>query len=145
MNRNKGLKAAATAQDRVGGAFSLQGALARLQLSRHGWRSRSYAEGKREKMKRQLLMMASVLLLVALFTTESFASEVTVRGRLGRTVEAGGWLIVTETDKYLILNPQRFQNETWFRETTEVEATGEVKRDAVTIYQEGIPFEVSSM
>jgi uncharacterized protein YggE len=64
---------------------------------------------------------------------------------LGKTVEAGGWLIVTETDKYLILNPQRFQNESWFRESAEVEATGEVKRDAVTVYQEGIPFEVSSM
>lgn len=90
--------------------------------------------------------MASALVLVALFTTQSFASEITVRGRLGRTVEAGGWLILTDTvDKYLILNPQRFQNETWFRESTEVEATGEVKRDAVTIYQEGIPFEVSSM
>jgi uncharacterized protein len=96
-------------------------------------------------MKRQLLMVASVFMLVALFTTESFASEITVRGRLGRTVEAGGWLILTDTDKYLILNPQRFQNETWFREAAEVEATGEVKRDAVTIYQEGIPFEVGSM
>jgi uncharacterized protein YggE len=96
-------------------------------------------------MKRQLLMMASAFVLVALFTSESFASEITVRGRLGRTVEAGGWLILTGTDKYLILNPQRFQNETWFREATEVEATGEVKRDAVTIYQEGIPFEVGSM
>jgi uncharacterized protein YggE len=97
-------------------------------------------------MKRQLLIMASALLaLVTLFTTQSFASEITVRGRLGRTVEAGGWLILTDSDKYLILNPQRFQNETWFREATEVEATGEVKKDAVTIYQEGIPFEVSSM
>ena len=89
--------------------------------------------------------MASALMLVALFTTESFAKEITVRGRLGRTVEARGWVILTDKDKYLILNPQRFQNETWFREATEVEATGEVKEDAITIYQEGIPFEVSSM
>ena len=96
-------------------------------------------------MKRQLLMLASVLMLAAFFTTETFAGEISVRGRLGRTVEAGGWLILTDADKYLILNPQRFQNETWFRESTEVEATGEVKRDAVTIYQEGIPFEVNSM
>lgn len=89
--------------------------------------------------------MAGVLTLVFLFTPATFASEINVRGRLGKTVEAGGWLILTDADKYLILNPQRFQNETWFRESAEVEATGEVKRDAVTVYQEGIPFEVSSM
>lgn len=96
-------------------------------------------------MKRQLLLVMGALVLIAFFTTATFASEVTVRGRLGKTVEAGGWLILTNAEKYLILNPQQFKNETWFRESTEVEATGEVKKDAVTIYQEGIPFEVSSM
>ena len=96
-------------------------------------------------MKRQLLMLAGALMLAAFFTTETFAAEITVRGRLGRTVEARGWLILTDSEKYLILNPQRFQNETWFRESTEVEATGEVKPDALTIYQEGTPFEVRSM
>jgi uncharacterized protein YggE len=96
-------------------------------------------------MKRQLLMLASALVLAALFTTETFAAEITVRGRLGRTVEARGWLIITDSEKYLILNPQRFQNEAWLRESTEVEATGEVKPDAPTIYQEGTPFEVRSM
>ena len=96
-------------------------------------------------MKRQLLMLASALMLAAFFTTETFAAEITVRGRLGRTVEAGGWLILTDSDKYLILNPQRFQKETWFRESTEVEAAGEVKPDALTIYQEGTPFEVKTM
>lgn len=96
-------------------------------------------------MKRQLLRWTGALMLVALLTTATSAREINVRGRLGRTVEAGGWLILTNAEKYLILNPQSFQNETWFRESTEVEATGEVKRDAVTIYQEGIPFEVSSL
>ena len=96
-------------------------------------------------MKRQLVMLAGALMLAAFFTTETFAAEITVRGRLGRTVEARGWLILTDSEKYLILNPQRFQNETWFRESTEVEATGEVKPDALTIYQEGTPFEVRSM
>ena len=85
-------------------------------------------------------------MLVLIFTTQTFAGEINVRGRLGKTVEAGGWLILTaNADKYLILNAQSFKNETWFRESTEVEATGEVRKDAVTIYQEGIPFEVTSM
>ena len=85
-------------------------------------------------------------MLVFIFTTQTFASEINVRGRLGKTVEAGGWLILTvNAEKYLILNAQSFKHETWFRESTEVEATGEIKKDAVTIYQEGIPFEVTSM
>jgi len=73
------------------------------------------------------------------------AEEITVRGRLARTVEAGGWLITSDSQKYLILNSRRFQNESWFRAGAEVEATGETKPGAITIYQEGIPFEVRSM
>lgn len=96
-------------------------------------------------MKRRLLIVTGALMLVALFTTETFAREITVRGRLGKTVEAGGWLILTDADKYLILNAQQFKNESWFRESAEVEATGEVKKDVATIYMEGIAFEVSSM
>jgi hypothetical protein len=89
--------------------------------------------------------MTSLVALVLFCTAQAFARDITVRGRLGRTVEAGGWLILTDAQKYLILNPQRFQNETWFREGTGVEATGETKEDVVTTYQEGIPFEVRSM
>jgi uncharacterized protein YggE len=96
-------------------------------------------------MKRWLLIMTSVLALTALLSVDAFAKEITVRGRLGRTVEAGGWLILTDNNKYLILNAQRFQKENWFRESTEVEATGETKSDVITIYQEGIPFEARSM
>lgn len=99
-------------------------------------------------MKR-LSMIAGVIALVALFTVQASAKEITVRGRLGRTVEAGGWLIISGTEgksnKYLLLNFQRFQNESWFRAGTEVEATGETKPDAITIYQEGIPFEARTM
>ncbi len=73
------------------------------------------------------------------------AREITVQGRLGRTVEPGGWLIKTSGPKYLILNPQKFQDELWFREDTEVEAAGETKTGVVSIYQEGTPFEVRTM
>jgi len=83
--------------------------------------------------------------LVALLATQVFAKEVTVRGRLQKTVEAGGWVVVSGNQKYLILNAQRFQNEKWFAEGNEVEAVGETKSDVVTIYMEGTPFEVRTM
>jgi len=73
------------------------------------------------------------------------AKEITVRGKLQKTVESGGWLIVANNQKYLILNAQRFQNEKWFTESTEVEAIGQTKSDVVTIYMEGTPFEVRTM
>lgn len=95
-------------------------------------------------------MIASLLALVALFTIQASATEITLRGRLGRTVEPGGWLILVDTkdtakSKYLLLNAQRFQNESWFRAGTEVEAVGETQPDAMTIYQEGIPFEARTL
>lgn len=95
-------------------------------------------------------MIASLLALAALFTIQASAAEITLRGRLGRTVEPGGWLILvdmkdTAKSKYLLLNAQRFQNESWFRAGTEVEATGETQPDAMTIYQEGIPFEARTL
>ncbi len=100
-------------------------------------------------MMKRFSMMASALALVALFTMQAAAQEISVRGRLARTVEAGGWLILTDTDeessKYLLLNAQKFEKESWFRSGTEVEAAGEVKRDAVTIYQEGTPFEARTL
>jgi hypothetical protein len=90
-------------------------------------------------------MLASVCALVILFAGQSLAKEITVRGRLARTVEAGGWLIVSDAQKYLLLNFSRFQGETWFREGAEVEATGETRTDVVTTFQEGTPFEARSM
>jgi hypothetical protein len=68
-----------------------------------------------------------------------------VRGRLQRTVEARGWVIVSDKQKYLILNAQQFQNEKWFVEGADVEAVGETKSDVVTIYMEGTPFEVRTL
>ena len=83
-------------------------------------------------------------LVLTLAAETAAAAEVTVRGRLGRTVEAGGWLIVAK-QKYLLLNADRWANESWFREGAEVEAAGETKSDAVTIHMEGTPFEARAL
>jgi uncharacterized protein YggE len=96
-------------------------------------------------MTRKLITISSTVALVVVLTTQTFAKELTVRGRLQRTVEAGGWVIASGNQKYLILNAQRFQNEQWFAETSEVEAVGETKSGVVTIYMEGTPFEVRTM
>ncbi|MDT4953994.1 MAG: hypothetical protein QOJ02_2132 [Acidobacteriota bacterium] len=100
-------------------------------------------------MMKRLLVIASTFALVAVVTVQASAKEITVRGHLEQTVEAGGWLIVSDTDertdKYLLLNSQRFKSEPWFRAGAQVEATGETKPDAMTIYQQGIPFEARTM
>ncbi len=93
-------------------------------------------------MRRKLLITFGVLALLTLFAGQTFAKEITVRGKLQRTVEAGGWVIVAGNQKYLLLNAQRYQNEQWFTATAEVEAVGEVKRDVMTTYMEGTPFDV---
>lgn len=97
-------------------------------------------------MRKQFLILASIVALTFLSAAQAWGAEaITVRGRLGRTVEPGGWLVVTQKEKYLILNAQRFQNESWFRESAEVEAEGDTKPDVITTHMEGIPFEVRSM
>ncbi len=96
-------------------------------------------------MKQRLIKTFCALLLITFIAGSAFAKEITVRGRLQRTVEAGGWVIVAGNQKYLLLNHQRFQNESWFAESSEVEALGETKPDVMTIYQEGTPFEVRTM
>jgi uncharacterized protein len=96
-------------------------------------------------MKRILITTFCAVALTTLLTASAMAKEITVRGRLQRTVEAGGWVIASGNQKYLILNAQRFQSEIWFAESREVEATGETKTDVMTIYQEGTPFEVRTM
>jgi len=94
-------------------------------------------------------MMMSLIALLALLTIQASAQEITIRGHLERTVEAGGWLIISDTDetttKYLLLNAKQFEKKSWFRTGAYLEATGEIRRDAVTIYQEGIPFEARAM
>lgn len=100
-------------------------------------------------MRGSLLSLRAGLLAFALLLAAQGAASasqvLTVRGRLGRTVEEGGWLIKTSGPKYLILNPEKFRDELWFREDTEVEATGETKSGVMTVYQEGTPFEVRTM
>jgi len=96
-------------------------------------------------MKEKLITLFGAVTLIALLSISVVAKEITVRGRLQRTVEAGGWLIVSGNQKYLVLNPQGFQSEKWFAETSEVEATGDTKTDVMTTYQEGTPFEVRTM
>ena len=91
-------------------------------------------------MKRLLIIMA--LMLGA--ATVLQAKEITVRGKLQKTVESGGWLIVRGDTKYLILNPRNFQGNAWFKESTNVEAVGEVK-EVMTTFMEGTPFEVKTM
>src|SRR2546428_12977442 len=95
-------------------------------------------------MIRKLVVVMIALALCTIVVSAAFAKEITVRGKLQRTVEAGGWVLVADKQKYLILNPQKFQKEKWFKEGTAVEATGETKA-AMTIYMEGTPFEVRSM
>ena len=96
-------------------------------------------------MSRKLLRMLGAAALVTVLATQSFAKEITIRGRLQKTVEAGGWVIVSGNQKYLILNAQRFQNEKWFAEANEVEAVGDTKSDVMTTFMEGTPFEVRTM
>jgi uncharacterized protein YggE len=91
-----------------------------------------------------------MLVLGTLFTAqqglaETGAIQTTIRGRLQKTVEPGGWLVVNDGQKYLLLNAQRFQKESWFKEAAEVEASGDTKSDVMTTYMEGTPFEVRSM
>src|SRR5215207_1013646 len=94
-------------------------------------------------MKRTL-SIAGVVALVLTVATILHAKEITVRGKLQKTVEAGGWLIVSSDAKYLILNAKNFQSHAWFKEATNVEAVGETK-DVMTTFMEGTPFEAKSM
>ncbi|MGI9166788.1 MAG: SIMPL domain-containing protein [Pyrinomonadaceae bacterium] len=101
-------------------------------------------------MTRKLLAMLAMVALVTLLSIQQsvaheMVKEITVRGRLQKTVEAGGWLVVADGQKYLVLNAQRYQNESWFKESAEVEAIGETKSDVMTTHMEGTPFEVRSM
>src|SRR5574338_762893 len=93
---------------------------------------------------KQTLKLTAVVALILTAATILQAKEITVRGKLQKTVEAGGWLIVASDAKYLILNAKDFQSNAWFKESTKVEAVGETK-DVMTTYMEGTPFEVKSM
>jgi hypothetical protein len=94
-------------------------------------------------MKRTLLI-TGVVALVLTAATILHAKEITVRGKLQKTVEAGGWLIVAGDAKYLILNAKNFQSNSWFKESTNVQAVGETK-EVMTTFMEGTPFEAKSL
>lgn len=95
--------------------------------------------------------IAWCLILMMCAASNAFAAaqnrpqNLIVRGRLAPTVEANGWVINAAKGKYLLLNFDRFQNEAWFRDGAQVEATGETKPGTITIYQEGTPFEARTM
>jgi uncharacterized protein YggE len=94
-------------------------------------------------MKR-LILITGIFALVLGTANVLHAKEITVRGKLQKTVEAGGWLIVSGDTKYLVLNARNYQSNDWFKESANVEATGETK-DVMTTYMEGTPFEAKSM
>ena len=94
-------------------------------------------------MKR-LTLMTGVIAVLLSAATILHAKEITVRGKLQKTVEAGGWLVVDRDTKYLILNSKDFLKHAWFKEATNVEAVGETK-DVMTTFMEGTPFEAKSI
>src|ERR1051325_826540 len=94
-------------------------------------------------MKR-LISITGVLALVLGVATILHAKEITVQGKLQKTVEAGGWLIVNRDTKYLLLNAKDYQSNSWFKESTNVEAVGETK-EVMTTFMEGTPFEAKSL
>jgi uncharacterized protein YggE len=94
-------------------------------------------------MKRTLTL-AGVVAFILGVATVLHAKEITIRGKLQRTAESGGWLIAANDAKYLILNAKNFQSNAWFKESTNVEAVGETK-DVMTTFMEGTPFEAKSM
>jgi len=93
---------------------------------------------------KQTLTTTGVVALILAAATVLHAKEITIRGKLQKTVEAGGWLIAGGDAKYLILNAKNFQSNAWFKESTNVEAVGETK-DVMTTFMEGTPFEAKSM
>src|ERR1043165_8000819 len=94
-------------------------------------------------MKR-LFIIPAMMALVLAAATILHAKEITVRGKLQKTVEAGGWLIVNRDTKYLLLNAKDYQNNSWFKESTNVEAVGETK-EVMTTFMEGTPFEAKPL
>jgi len=95
-------------------------------------------------MRKLITSSAAVAALVIVLAAQAAAAQTAVRGKLGRTVEPGGWLILAE-QKYLLLNAERWRGESWFREGAEVEALGEVREGVVTTYMEGTPFEARTL
>jgi uncharacterized protein len=98
-----------------------------------------------EFMQKNIILTVAAFAVAVVLSTAVSAQQRTLTGTLTPTVEAGGWLIVDQNEKYLILNAGKFSGEAWFRAGMRVTASGEIKRDVVTIYQEGIPFEAATI
>jgi uncharacterized protein YggE len=86
-----------------------------------------------------------VLILVTGLAVSAHAQQISISGSLTPTVEAGGWLIVQGSEKYLLINSANYSSLSWFKTGAAVQATGELKPGTVTIYQEGTPFEATSL
>src|SRR6266487_5406652 len=50
--------------------------------------------------KRRFVAIAGAIAVLMVFAGEALAKEITIRGKLRKTVEAGGWLIVVGNQKY---------------------------------------------
>lgn len=102
-------------------------------------------------MLRSLLVVRAASVALVLFFAAQGAraaqesKELTVVGKLTPTVEAGGWLVVADYGKYLLLNANEFRRQPWFREGAAVEATGRVRDDVMSIHMEGVPFQARTM
>ncbi|MCA1630250.1 MAG: hypothetical protein LC774_07940, partial [Acidobacteria bacterium] len=95
-------------------------------------------------MSKSLPRAACAVALCFALASAAAAQEITVRGRLARTVEAGGW-VINAKQKYLLINAERWRNESWFRAGAEVEARGTVRADVVSAQMEGTPFEARTL
>jgi uncharacterized protein YggE len=99
---------------------------------------------KEESFMKRVTVIACAIAMIMISGLTIYAKEITVRGRLQKTVEPGGWLIVSGDDKYLLLNAAKYQKENWFKASASVEAVGETK-DVMTTYMEGTPFEARTL
>ena len=70
--------------------------------------------------------------------------KITISGKLNRTVEKGGWLIVSGKKKFLIVNAGKYLSKSWFVVGAKVEATGSL-RNHPTFFMEGQPFKVDKL
>lgn len=98
-------------------------------------------------MTQRLRAAAAAALITLALAAQTLAAgkELTIRGRLRPTVEAGGWVIETGEQKYLLLNAARFRRQGWFREGAEVVAVGRTKTGVVSVFMEGTPFEARTL
>lgn len=110
-------------------------------------------------MSARAFWVSSVLVVVVLAAacggsrsdSESPATEsppearMVVTGILTPTVEAGGWLLETDEQEYLLLEITEFRKADWFREGARVQVAGEEDPGAVTIYMQGKPLRVIDM